>query len=221
MDKESKTATTEAVALIRAEMLEGRIPPKSKLKVQYLSKQYGVGTTPLREALTQLAASGLVIQHGQRGFYVPELSEAGWMDLIRTRSIIETEALRLAILNADAAWEDRMVSSFHLFTLEIERLFEGKASSIQKYWQRHAEFHHALIDACPLENLKSLLEVVYTRMIPYRRLTLTHEYSKAELIDSHSRLLDQVLARSPKATDTMKEHIEANAEIISKVLAQI
>ena len=217
--KRQRTASEEAVALVRNEILEGRLQPEAKLKVQQLAKHYGIGTTPLREALTHLAAAGLVIQHGQRGFYVPELSKAGWADLNETRTIMETEAIRLAIQNADFTWEDHAVSSYHLFVLEIERLFCGEVSSIQKYWQRHTEFHQALFEACPLENLKSLLEIVYTRMIPYRRLTLRGEYSKSKLIDDHHRLLDDVLARRPESVNTIREHIESNAHVMSKALA--
>jgi len=215
------TAAETASLLVRNEILAGVIKPNSKLKVQHLARQYGVGTTPLREALTQLAATGLVIQVGQRGFRVPGLSHAGWMDLIRTREILETEALRLALENRSVDWEDSVVSCFHLFVREIERLFRGETDSIQRYWSRHTEFHEAIIAACPLENLKSLVSTLYTRMIPYRRLTFTDKYSKDRLIQAHERLMNDVLLPSPSAIETMREHIHANAEIIKQVLSSI
>jgi GntR family carbon starvation induced transcriptional regulator len=208
-----------ASLLVRKEILAGAIKPNSKLKVQHLARQLGVGTTPLREALTQLATAGLVIQTDQRGFRVPELSRAGWMDLIRTREILETEALRLALENRTVAWKDAVVSSFHLFMREIERLFRGETDSIQRYWFRHTEFHQALVAACPLENLKSLISMLYTRMIPYRRLTFTDKYSKDKLIRAHKKLMDDALLPSPSAVKTMREHIRDNANIIVQVLS--
>ena len=208
-----------ASILVRNEILGGAIRPNTKLKVQHLAKQYGVGTTPLREALTQLAAAGLVIQTGQRGFRVPGLSHAGWMDLIRTREILETEALRLALENRSVDWEDSVVSCFHLFSREIERLFRGETDSIQRYWFRHTEFHEAIIAACPLENLKSLVSTLYTRMIPYRRLTFTDKYSKDKLIQAHETLMNEVLSPGESTIETMREHIRANAAIIRQVLS--
>jgi len=208
-----------ASTLVRNEILGGGIKPNSKLKVQHLARQYGVGTTPLREALTQLAAAGLLVQTGQRGFHVPGLSRAGWMDLIRTREILETEALRLALDNRSVEWEDSVVSSFHLFVREIERLFRGETDSIQRYWARHTEFHQAIIAACPLGNLKSLVSMLYTRMIPYRRLTFTDKYSKDRLIQAHEVLMNDALSPSPSAIETMREHIRANAEIITQVMS--
>ena len=173
----------------------------------------------MREALTQLAVAGLVIQTGQRGFHVPGLSHAGWMDLIRTREILETEALRLALEHRTVDWEDLVVSSFHLFVREIERLFRCETDSIQRYWFRHTEFHQALIAACPLENLKSLISTLYTRMIPYRRLTFTDKYSKDNLIRAHEALMEDALLPSPSAIETMREHIRNNATIILQVLS--
>jgi GntR family carbon starvation induced transcriptional regulator len=210
-----------ASILVRNEILGGRIKPNTKLKVQHLAKQYGVGTTPLREALTQLAAAGLVIQTGQRGFRVPSLSHEGWMDLIQTRAILETEALRLALENRTIEWEDSVVSCFHLFVREIERLFRGETDSIQRYWLRHTEFHQAIIAACPLENLKSLVATLYTRMIPYRRLTFTDKYEKDKLIQAHEILMNDALSSSPSAIETMREHISANADIIKQVLSSV
>lgn len=213
------TAAEMASILVRNEILGGGIKPNTKLKVQHLAKRYGVGTTPLREALTQLAAAGLVVQTGQRGFRVPGLSHRGWMDLIQTREILETEALRLALENRSVEWEDSVVSCFHLFVREIERLFRGETDSIQRYWHRHAEFHQAIIAACPLENLKSLVSTLYTRMIPYRRLTLTDNYTKDRLIQAHELLMNDALLPSPSAIETMREHIRANADIITQVLS--
>ncbi|MCC6155416.1 MAG: GntR family transcriptional regulator [Candidatus Hydrogenedentes bacterium] len=215
------TAAEMASLLVRNEILGGGIKPNTKLKVQHLARQYGVGTTPLREALTQLAAAGLVIQTGQRGFRVPGLSHTGWMDLIRTREILETEALRLALENRSVDWEDSVISCFHLFVREIERLFRGETDSIQRYWFRHTEFHQALIAACPLENLKSLVSTLYTRMIPYRRLTFTDKYSKDRLIQAHEALMNDALSPSSSAIETMREHIRANADIITQVLSSV
>lgn len=215
------TAAEMAAALVRNEILEGGIKPNTKLKVQHLSKRYGVGTTPLREALTQLAAAGLVIQTSQRGFQTPALSGPGWVDLIKTREILETEALRLALENRTMAWEDNIVTSFHLFVREIERLFQKETESIQRYWYRHAEFHQAIVAACPLENLKSLIAALYTRMIPYRRLTVTDKYSKNKLIRAHETLMKDTLSGSPAAIATMRTHISANADIIAQVLSSL
>lgn len=215
------TAAEMAAVLVRNEILEGGIKPNTKLKVQHLAKRYGVGTTPLREALTQLAAAGLVMQTSQRGFQTPGLSHAWWMDLIETREILETEALRLALENRTLEWEDNVVSSFHLFVREIERLFQKETDSIQRYWYRHSEFHHAVIAACPLKNLKSLVSTLYTRMIPYRRLTVTDKYSKNKLIRAHETLMNDALSGSPAAIATMRKHISANAEIINQVLGSL
>lgn len=217
-DRESEA--DRALTLLRDEIIAGAIEPNTKLKVQHLSKRYGVGTTPLRDALTQLAATGLIVRSSQRGFHVPGLSQAKWADLMATREILETEALRLAVESPTAEWEDSIVSTFHLLAREIERLFQQDTNSIQKFWYRHVEFHAAVISACPLDNLKSLVATLYTRMIPYRRLTLTDEYSKKRLIQSHETLMRAVLDRDNELEAVMREHIRGNKDIIQQVMSK-
>lgn len=216
------TAAERVLGLIKGDILEGTIPPGSKLKILQLAARYDTGATPVREALSQLAATGLLRQQGQRGFSIPPLSERGWTDLLRTRTLLECEALRLAMANPSTGWEDNIVSSYYLFVLEIERLYDKRVHSIQKYWMRHNEFHRALVETCPLKTLKGFLYDIYLRMTPYRRLTGTEGYSQELLIKEHSSLKDAVLSGDvDAATGAMQRHVETNTAIICSNLAAL
>ena len=63
-----------AVDMLRHDIVAGVLKPDTKLKMRELKARYGMGGSPLREALAQLAARGLVSQEPQRGFRVPALS---------------------------------------------------------------------------------------------------------------------------------------------------
>ena len=178
------TSSGLAVELLKADILVGKFKPASKLRVQELHRIYGVGLTPIREALTRLAAIGLIDQHGQRGFTVPSANQQAVLDLMQARRLIEREALRLSIVNGHAAWEDGIVTAYHLFIREAER-FHTDQQSVQAYWQRHCEFHFALVGACPNQVIKDFVGNIYVRLSRFK--PLTHSQGIALPIGSKTR----------------------------------
>ena len=213
------TAAEMVLAQLKEDIFAGVIPPAAKLKVEDLSARYGVGTAPIREALSHLAATGVINQHAQRGFRVPKLDAESWLDLMRTRKIVECEAFRLAVENGDSAWEDAIVSSYSLLVRQIERMYARETLTIAPYWERHNQFHRALISACPVGGLKGFVDDVYLRMGIYRRLTYTEGFPKDYVIEQHKALMKAALTRDIDAPVTaMTGHISGNSAILVKIL---
>jgi GntR family carbon starvation induced transcriptional regulator len=216
----ASTAVEMVLTRLKEDIFAGVIAPAAKLKVKDLAARYGVGATPIREALSHLAATGVVSQHAQRGFRVPRLDAESWLDLMRTRQIVECEAVRLAVENGDAAWEDAIVSSYSLLVREIERMYERETLTIARYWERHNQFHRALVSACPVGGLKGFVDDVYLRMGIYRRLTYTEGFPKDYVIEQHKTLMTIALTRDIDAMLTaMTDHIRGNSAILVKILA--
>lgn len=214
------TATEMVLVRLKDDIFSGAVPPASKLKVKELSARYGVGATPIREALSHLAATGIVQQHAQRGFRVPRLDVASCLDLMKTREFLECETFRLSVENGTAEWEDSVVSSYSLLIREIERMYERETLTIAQYWERHTQFHQALLSACPVNGLKGFVEDVYLRMAIYRRLTYTEGFPKDYVIEQHKSLMEVALSRNlDRALYAMRAHIESNSAILVKILA--
>jgi DNA-binding GntR family transcriptional regulator len=206
---------------LKEDLFTGVIPPASKLKVKDLSDRYDVSATSIREALSHLAATGVIDQLPQRGFVAPKIDAANWLDLTRTRQIIEREAFRLAMENGDSKWEDEIVTSYSLLIREIERVCEGKTSTISQFFERHSQFHRALVSACPVQGLKGFIDDVYLRMGIYRRLTFMEGFPKDYLIEEHKNLMQAAMARNiGVALEAMAEHINHNSETLAKVVAR-
>ena len=107
------TLARQVMGRLRRDILEGALPPGSRLRIEGLRERYGVGASPLREALSQLAAEELVLRVDQRGFRVASAEPETLRDLIETRCLVETAALRAAIARGDAAWEERVLVAHH------------------------------------------------------------------------------------------------------------
>ncbi|QKW07443.1 GntR family transcriptional regulator [Streptomyces sp. NA04227] len=73
---------------LRDEVLSGRLEPGQEFTVKEIADQYGVSATPVREALVDLAAQGLLDSVQHRGFCVHEFSLADYRGMIEARSLI-------------------------------------------------------------------------------------------------------------------------------------
>ena len=88
----AKTLVESAYGALRRDVIEGKLAPGSKLRVEHLKDEYGVSAGTLREALSLLVSDALVVAHGQRGFRVKPISISDFGDITQTRILLETDA---------------------------------------------------------------------------------------------------------------------------------
>lgn len=214
----ARTESAAAVAQLTRDIVAGVFVPDQKLKVRELVGRYAIGPTPLREALSQLAARGLVSQKGQQGFRVPPVTREHLLDITRSRQVVEPEAFRLAMRHGDGAWEDEIVASCHLLVREAER-YEASETWLDAYEARHHRFHRALIANCPYGTLKAFCDDLYSHKTRYRRFMKRLGGAQAETIALHRRLMDLALARDEEAGAVeIRDHIGVTADQILTLL---
>ncbi|WP_448208287.1 GntR family transcriptional regulator [Azospirillum sp. sgz302134] len=184
---------------LTGDLVSGELRPGAKLKLRELIERYGIGAHPLREALAQLAARGLVVFEGNKGFRVPPVSQAQLLDITGSRQIVEVAALKLAMEHGGEAWEEEIFISFGLLRREIERRVSTSQQWLNAYEDRHHRFHRALIAACPLVSLKSFCDDLYIQKTRYRRLLKEKGYSEDIGIAGHEELMRLVLTRDADA----------------------
>ncbi|MFF9314933.1 GntR family transcriptional regulator [Streptomyces sp. NPDC014748] len=73
---------------LRDEVLAGRLQPGQEFTVKEIAEQYGVSATPVREALVDLSAQGLLEADQHRGFRVHEYSSADFVEMIEARGLV-------------------------------------------------------------------------------------------------------------------------------------
>lgn len=204
---EPKTLVESAYRALRRDIIEGRLSPGEKLRVEHLKDNYGVGAGTLREALSLLIADALVVSQGQRGFRVAPVSLEDFEDITRNRVMLECEALRQSIAMGDDAWEGEVLAAFHRLSKAEEKLI---ASTDREEWEeRNRVFHEVLIAACPSRWLKHFLAILYHQAERYRRLSLYLQPIPRDIHAEHETLLQAVLARdTDKAAAMLAEHIQ-------------
>src|SRR5262245_60146948 len=110
---ERTTLADEVVDRLRTDIVSGLLRPNERLRFEELTARYGVSVSPLREALSRLAAEELVQPDAQRGYRVAAVSLSELMDILESQRTLESIALRLAITDGDDAWEAQIVAAHH------------------------------------------------------------------------------------------------------------
>jgi DNA-binding GntR family transcriptional regulator len=82
------TLRAQIAGALRDEILAGRLPTGRDFTVKEIAEQYGVSATPVREALIDLAAQGLLDVEHHRGYRVHEFTAADFNAMVEARALV-------------------------------------------------------------------------------------------------------------------------------------
>ena len=195
------------------DILEGKLKPGHKLRLQALTDDYTVGNSPLREALNRLSANGMVVREENKGFRVSPASIEELQELVTTRCWLEEIAVRESIKNADDAYDERIVLAFHRLS-KITPNDDGSWDSPEQE-NRHREFHQALLSACSSNILLGYCAELHEQTLRYRKLAAVVKYREGAEGSEHKAIHDAVLDRdADKAVELLKAHFQMTADIV-------
>jgi GntR family transcriptional regulator, carbon starvation induced regulator len=204
-----------ALARMRSDIVAGVLEPGQKLSFGMLTSAYGVGVSPLREALCLLTGTGLVVFESRRGFRVSRVSAAGLADVVTIRRHIEVYALGLSIDRANDTWRRELAVASEEFSRVAAKA--GDQRPISDQWQDiHRHYHFALIGACDSPTLLRFCEQIYDQFDRYRRLTIPVQSFQAGPARDHREITGAALAGDRvRAQALLKRHIEDIAEVVT------
>jgi GntR family carbon starvation induced transcriptional regulator len=228
-DSQPLAAETPATTLVhsaytnlRRDIIEGKLPPGSRLRVEHLKDIYGVGAGTLREALALLVSDALVASHNQRGFHVTPISIPDFLDITETRILLETEALRCSIRDGDDIWESRVLAAFHRLSRAENRLAGSDAATFEEWEARNREFHQVLISACNSRWILHFLGLLYRQAERYRRLVITHQPIPRDVHNEHQSIVDATLNRdADQAVAILSKHIATTYDAVKQLPAHL
>jgi DNA-binding GntR family transcriptional regulator len=209
------TLATSVYDRLRADILSGALDPGGKLRVEFVRGRYGVGNSPVREALNRLSADGLVERQEQRGFFVAPVSREDLIELTTTRCWLEEVALRQSIANRTAAWEEGIVLAYHRLS-RTQRSIDAEVYRVNPDWEaRHRAFHHSLIAACGSRWLLGFCAQLGDWAYRYRQLAVASVFPKRNERDEHERIMAATVdGDADAAARLLAAHYQKTADII-------
>lgn len=198
-----KTLADSAHAALRHDIISGALAPGLPLRMAFLCERYGMGMSPLREALNRLQAERLVTAISLRGFFVAPLTVDELTDTTDTRILIETEALARSIDRGGEDWTAAVQTA-------LDALLDGATRhDADRLEQLHHDFHRALVAACGSRWLLDLFEKLYSESERFRFHALTVEARDGtrDLAAEHRAIAEAALARnSAEAIERLTAH---------------
>ncbi len=202
------TLSERAAALVETDIVSGTLAPGARLGIAERAAHYGIGATPLREGLSRLVARGLVDAIGQRGFRVKEISREDLADIVRIRTVIECEALRLSMAAGRGEWEGGIVAALHRLKLYVRQAGRDFGEGRPEFDALHKGFHGSLIAACGSPRMLAAHSDLYDQAYRYRRLMMAKLADPEEFLKDHEAIADLVIARAgEEACATLAAHI--------------
>jgi DNA-binding GntR family transcriptional regulator len=196
---------------IRTDILFGRLPPGSKLKLDRLRADYGTSVSTLREILNRLSSERLVLAEAQRGFEVAPISVKNLKEVAALRQLLEGHALEQSFKQGDIEWEGRVVAAHHKLALTEEQMEAGDRSVTERWKQYDWQFHQALISACGSRLLMETHASVFDKYLRYQMIALA--FRSGISAEEHRLLLECALRRdSAKARQVLSTHVGGGVE---------
>jgi DNA-binding GntR family transcriptional regulator len=219
----AETLTLRAYARLRADILGGRLEAGERLRLERLKAAYGFGMSPLREALSRLAAEELVIAEDRRGFRVAPISADELAEVTRLRKRLETMALADAIDAGDVDWEAGIVAAFHRLSKAELPLGTDRPGVADDWEATHRDFHQALISACSSAWLLKFCAQLAAHTERYRRIRHYHSVGPDQLARDvereHRELMEATLTRdTARATALLEQHLDRTATVVATVI---
>ncbi len=171
---------------IRELINRGALPPGLQLRQTELAQRFDVSRVPVREALSLLAAEGIVTHHADRGFFVATLSSNEARQLYRIRRLLETELL------STVEWPNaKQLNALRRIVAKIEKSASQRNNS--EWVKLHREFYQAVIELSPQDVLIREVLRLLRHTDRYRSLAL-HAMTGNDLYASHETNIVEALA---------------------------
>jgi DNA-binding GntR family transcriptional regulator len=183
------------------EIRTGRLPPGARLREADLAARLGISRTPVREAIRQLEAEGLVVHEARSGASIRRLDHAEVMELYEMRSVLEGTAARMAARSA----ADVELAELKALNMEMA----GAVNDPERTGRLNRQFHATLLNAARNRFLSRAMATLQRTLLILGPTTLADPDRAEQALLEHGRILKALAARDMvEAELAMRSHIE-------------
>ena len=223
------TKADEIALEVEREIVTGELEPGTVLRQEHLSERFSVSRTPVREALRQLAARGLVSFEPNRGVRVRTLSRSELYEAFLVRAELESLATALAAPKMTPADLDELDAAERRFAELTARLLRPDATdrgTLTREWvQGNHGFHDVIYRVAEVPMVERLAKSA-RRTFSGHAVWGTGGSGIDELYEDnvrqHQAIIEALRAKSASAARVLaREHVMASFHLLETVLEQV
>jgi DNA-binding GntR family transcriptional regulator len=202
--------------IIEERIATGQYRPGMRLDETELANAFNVSRTPIREALMQLAFSGLINLRPRRGAIVTEITPQRLCEMFEVMAELEAMCARLAAR--------RMTDDDQETLIEAHQACENarQENDSDDYYRKNERFHLAIYAASHNSFLIEEATALHRRLSAYRRLQLRVRDRMRTSYSEHNAILDAIIAADgDSAADLIRKHITVQGERFVDLIASM
>jgi DNA-binding GntR family transcriptional regulator len=201
---------------IEERIATGVYPPGMRLDETDLAENLGVSRTPIREALIQLSAAGLVEIRPRRGAIVTEIGPHRLCEMFEVMAEHEAMCGRLCTRRISEA-EQRSLVEAHM-ACEAAR----NANAPDDYYRQNEQFHHLIYAASHNGFLEEQTKTLHRRLRPYRRLQLRVRDRMDTSFSEHAGIVEAIIAKDAElAAARLRKHVVVQGQRFADLIASL
>ena len=183
------------------EIRNGSLAPGVRLRETELAERLGISRTPVREAIRQLEADGLVVHLPRQGATIRSLEHAEVVELYEMRSVLEGTAARLAA---------RAASDIELTELTALNDELAQAPAGPQARELNRQFHRMLLETARNRFLLKSMSALQKTLLILGPSTLGDPSRAVSAVSEHSAVLTALKVRDGTAAElAMRSHVDA------------
>jgi DNA-binding GntR family transcriptional regulator len=207
MSSQSEQVKSAIIEQIRS----GIIGPGDSIDSAGLMKSFGISSTPVRDAINQLEALGIVERTPRAGVRVFQPDTSRLLGLIEIYAELEGMCARFAAKRITAEQAERLTAAVQACE---DKVAEPNFASLD-YYSLNMTFHLAILDAANNPDLFELMYISATRLISFFRARhqLVGEPERSAV--EHRQITNEILAGNPDAArDLTIKHVQVDGSTI-------
>lgn len=197
----------------------GRLNPGDVIDEQPLVEEFGVSRTPVREALLQLEAMGLIRRLPRKGAVVfrPTLEE--FLAILEVHAKLEGQAAGLAARRLSKTGAVALESAVSACEAHASKFGDADPDG---YYQLNLRFHEAVANAAGNPFLTDMIKTNARKLLAYYRARYRYAGAIRTSADEHRKILNLILARDGTAAETfMQRHVQFDQITAMDLLAAL
>jgi DNA-binding GntR family transcriptional regulator len=210
---------------ISAKIFAGEYPPGSHLRQEALAEEFSVSRTPIREAIRQLEAKGVIQHVPNHGAIVLAPNARDIREAYQVRAELEGLAISLAVEWITDEQIERMCDAQKRFSDTVDKLTiaarnpsaKTHLKNVPNWVQSNDDFHGVIIEASGNRRLKQMIQDLhlgFTRNIMLSALTMDGRRMR-ENVSQHDAIVSATMRHDAiEARRAMTHHILRSGELI-------
>lgn len=214
---QKQSAETQAIAILREQVLSGALAPGARLTEMDLSARLQIARATVRIALHHLAQEGLIVQIPYTGWLVSDLTPSDAWELHTLRASLEALAARLAASRAGELGRRNLQSA-------MARLAKACASgSLPERAAADFALHETIVQCSGHRRLAEQYRIVGQQVRMYIASSDALVAREKDLIDQHQPIVDAILAGDAERAASLAEqhNITEGEKLVAHLEARI